>query len=161
MPLVPYNMNFEAPIKYEAQNPEFKKLIEDKLSRQHFMHHNGFELTKILPGYAEASAPLKQHLLQQDGLVHGGVTATIADLVTGFAAFSLVKKDDRVVTSDLKVSYFSPGRGDTVFARGWVIKAGSRLHYCESEIYVIKDGEYNLIAKGYSIMAVIEGKNKQ
>lgn len=125
------------------------------------MKHNGFVLTRIEPGYTEAEAPLALHLQQQDGMVHGGVTATIADLVTGFAAFTLADKDDRVVTSDLKVSYFSPGRGDKIFARGWVIKPGKRLHYCEGEIYVVKDGEYILIAKAYAIMAVIQGKNKE
>ncbi len=153
-------MEFEAPIKYTAQNPLFKELIADKMSRQYFMHHNGMTLSKIEAGYIEAQAPLNKNLLQQDGFVHGGVTSSIADIVTGFAAFSLVKNDDRVVTSDLKVSYFNPGKGDTIFARGWVIKAGSRLHYCESEIYVIKDEIYFMIAKGYSIMAVISGKNK-
>jgi uncharacterized protein (TIGR00369 family) len=154
-------MHFEPPIKYEAGNPAYANLIEEKVKGQYFMHHNGFVLTKVMPGYIEATATLQPHLKQQDGLVHGGVTATIADLVTGFAAFSLVGKDDRVVTCDLKISYFSPGRGDTIFARGWVIKPGKRIHYCESEIYVINNGEYHLIAKGYAIMAVIKDKNKE
>lgn len=125
------------------------------------MKHNGFELTTVEAGYMECEAPLAQHLQQQDGLVHGGVTATAADLVTGFAAFSLVNPDDRVVTSDLKISYFRPGRGEKLFARGWVIKPGSRLHYCEGEVYVVTGNEHTLIAKAYAIMAVIEGKNKE
>ncbi|MCX6352576.1 MAG: PaaI family thioesterase [Bacteroidetes bacterium] len=152
---------FQAPIHYTPKNPDFLKLIHEKVTRQHFMHHNGFELTKIEPGYIECEAKLDEHLTQQDGFVHGGVTSTIADLVTGFAAFSLVSKDDRVVTSDLKVSYFHPGKGDKIFARGWVIKPGNRLHYCESEVYVVNNGEYKLIAKGTAIMAIIEGKNKE
>jgi uncharacterized protein (TIGR00369 family) len=154
-------MVFEPPFHYTPKNPHYRQLISDKLERQHFMRHIGFELTHIAPGYIEGKAPLEKFLQQQDGMVHGGVTATIADLVTGFAAFTLVSKDDRVVTSDLKVSYFSPGRGEVVFARGWVVKPGSRLQYCEGEIYTVSGGEFHLIAKSFAIMAVIQGKNKE
>ena len=125
------------------------------------MQHIGFELTHIEDGYSEGSAPMKPFLRQQDGKFHGGVIATVADLVTGLAAFSLVAPDDRLVTSDLKISYFSPGTGDAIFARGWVIKPGKRLHYCEAEIYDTRGDEMVLIAKAFAIMAVIEGKNKE
>jgi uncharacterized protein (TIGR00369 family) len=152
---------FQAPFTYESQNPEFKALIADKISRQYFMNHIGFQLTHIEAGYMEGSAPIVQSLRQQDGRVHGGVTATVADLVTGFAAFSLVGPDDRVVTSDLKISYFSPGMGDTIFGRGWVIKPGKRLHYCEGEIYTIDGDKLTLIAKATAIMAVIHNKNRE
>jgi uncharacterized protein (TIGR00369 family) len=153
-------LNFEPPFIYEPQNPLYPELIADKLTRQHFMRYLGFTLTRIVPGYTEVEAQLIEELQQQDGNVHGGVTATAADLVTGFAAFTLVKANDRVVTSDLKISYFSPGRGQKVFARGWVVKPGNRLHYCEAEIYTVNAGEYKLIAKATAIMAVLQGKNR-
>jgi uncharacterized protein (TIGR00369 family) len=154
-------LEFEPPYIYEPKNPLYPQLIADKLTRQHFMRYLGFALTRIVPGYIEAEAQLIHELQQQDGMVHGGVTATAADLVTGFAAFTLVQADDRVVTSDLKVSFFSPGRGNKIFARGWVVKPGSRLHYCEAEIYVVKGNEYTLIAKATAIMAVLQGKNRK
>lgn len=153
-------MQFEPPFIYEPRNPLYPQLIAEKLTRQHFMRYLGFTLTRIAPGYIETEAQLIRELQQQDGLVHGGVTATAADLVTGFAAFTLVQQDDRVVTSDLKISFFSPGRGDKIFARGWVVKPGSRLHYCEAEIYVVRGEAYQLIAKATAIMAVLQGKNK-
>lgn len=136
------------------------ELIADKLSRQYFMRHIGMEITYIQPGYVEGEAPLSLFLQQQDGKVHGGVTATMADIVTGLAAFTLAQDEERVVTSDLKVSYFSPGIGDMIFARGWVIKPGKRLHYCEGEVYAVNKGEYKLIAKATAIMAVIQYGNK-
>lgn len=152
---------FPAPYQYTAMNPQYAELIADKLQRQHFMRHIGFELSYVAPGYIEGGAPLREDLKQQDGFIHGGVSATCADLVTGFAAFSLVGNDDRVVTSDLKISYFSPGKGEAIFARGWVIKPGARLMYCEGEIYSVEEGRTLLIAKAYAIMAVIRGKNKE
>src|SRR5690348_10948246 len=101
-------MTFSNPNNYESRNPNFKDLVADKLTRQHFMKLMGFTLTKIEAGYIEGEAILDQKLQQQDGFVHGGVTSTVGDIVTGFAAFSLVDKDDRVVTSNLNVSYYAP-----------------------------------------------------
>jgi|SRR6185437_429420 len=152
---------YPAPYKYQSKNPAFRELIADKITRQYFMQHIGFELTHIEDGYSEGSVPMKQFLRQQDGKFHGGVIATVADLVTGFAAFSLVGPDDRVVTSDLKISYFNAGTGEAIFARGWVVKPGKRLHYCEAEIFDMQGDEMILIAKAFAIMAVIEGKNKE
>jgi uncharacterized protein (TIGR00369 family) len=153
------SQKFPTPYHYESKNPEYKALIADKLSRQYFMNHIGFELTHIEAGYIEGSAPITQFLRQQDGRVHGGVTATVADLVTGFAAFTLVGPNDRVVTADIKISYFSPGLGDRVFGRGWVIKPGSRLHFCEAEIFTFDGEKSTLIAIATAIMAVIHNKN--
>ncbi|MDZ4840173.1 MAG: PaaI family thioesterase [Bacteroidota bacterium] len=152
---------YQAPFHYQAMNPNYLELINNKLERQHFMKHIGFDLTHIAPGYIEGFAPLTIDVQQQDGFIHGGMTATVSDLVTGFAAFSLVNSEDRVVTSDLKVSYFSPGKGEGIFARGWVIKPGARLMYCEAEVYSVEQERHLLIAKAYAIMAVIKGKNKE
>lgn len=93
---------------------------------------------------------------QHKGFVHGGVTATIADIVCGFAATSLVPPNHHVVTVELKVSYLNPGTGDTLLARGWVLKQGSRLNFCEAEIFSIKDTQQPvLIAKASATMATI------
>lgn len=149
---------FTAPYIYQSLNPDFREIISATERKNSFMRYMGFVLTKIEPGYIEGEALFTPDLQQQDGMVHGGVIATAADLVTGFAAYSMVGKGEKVVTSDLKVSYFNPGRGEKLFARGWVIKPGKRLQYCEAEIYTIDKEEYKLIAKSFSIMAVIPVK---
>ena len=117
------------------RNPDYKAFIEEKLEGQDFMRHIGFELITIEPGYVEGRAPLAPFLTQQDGFVHGGVTATVADIVCGFAAFSLVRREEHVVTGDLNLSFLAPGRGNAVFAKGYVLKPGKRLNFCEGEVY--------------------------
>lgn len=130
--------------------------IAEKLKGQFFMRHLGFEIDEIAEGRVEGSMPLQQFALQQLGFVHGGVTATVADIVAGFAAYSLSPLDKNVVTSNLHVMYYHPGEGVRLRAVGSVLKAGSRLHYCESEVYVQKaDGSELLIARASSTMAVI------
>jgi uncharacterized protein (TIGR00369 family) len=142
------------------KNPDYEKNIRKKLENQHFMHHIGFNLTKITPGYVEGELILEKKHQQQFSYAHGGVTATIADLVMGFAAYSLVNIHEGTVTSDLKIAYLRPGIGSKIIGRGTVIKAGNLLHFCESDIICINEnGEEILIARGYATMCTVKIDN--
>ncbi|WP_162054801.1 PaaI family thioesterase [Pontibacter pamirensis] len=137
-------------------NPDFKQDIREKLARQGFMKLTGFNITKIEVGSIEGELTMEDQHLQQMGFAHGGLIATVADIVAGFAAASLVPKGHSVVTAELKVSYLNPGVGEKLWAKGYVIKSGRRLSFCEAEVYVIKeDHEPLLIAKATTTMATI------
>lgn len=126
--------------------------IRRKLTRQHFMHHIGADLTLIEEGRVEAELTLQQQHTQHVGFAHGGLVATMADLVAGFAAVTLVPEGTGVVTAELKTSYLHPGIGQRLRAVGWVLKAGRRLHFCEAEVWC----DELLIAKATATMAVVE-----
>lgn len=137
-------------------NPDFEQDIREKLERQEFMKLMGFEVTKIEVGRIEGELILTPQHLQHKGFAHGGLIATLADIVAGFAAVSLVPKDHHVVTAELKVSYFHPGVGEKLLAKGYVIKPGRKLNFCEAEVYVVKaDNTLLLIAKATTTMATI------
>jgi uncharacterized protein (TIGR00369 family) len=137
-------------------NPDFKTDIEEKLERQEFMKLMGFQVTKIEAGRVEGEMLLEQKHKQHKGFAHGGVIATLADIVAGFAAVSLVPKNHHVVTAEIKVSYFHPGIGDKLLAKGFVLKQGKKINFCEAEVYVVKgDQEPLLIAKASASMANI------
>lgn len=135
--------------------PDFIQMVRDKIGGNHFTNFIGFDIHTIEAGYIEGSLVLRQHHLQQMEFVHGGVTATVSDIVSGFAAFTLVKKGQGVVTVEMKVSYFNPGKGTKLIAKGKVVKPGSRLHFCESELWVENEGQLTLIAKASATMAIV------
>jgi uncharacterized protein (TIGR00369 family) len=138
---------------FEIKNPEWKAGIEKILQRQNFMYHMGMVITKTEPGNIEGNLPFREILKQQSGFLHGGAIASACDIVSGLAAYSLVKNDEFVVTSDLKISYLNPGTGSSFKARGWVIKTGSRMHFCEAEI---TDNDSGLmVAKASSTMVIL------
>jgi len=126
--------------------------IRRKLRGQHFMHLIGADLTAITPGRVEAELALGRQHQQQRGFAHGGLVATLADLVAGFAAVTLLPDDVGLVTADLRVSYLHPGVGQRLRAVGWVLKPGRRLHFCEAEVWC----DDLLIAKASATMAVVE-----
>lgn len=136
-------------------NPDFKGRVEKFLERQYFMKLVGFELNVIEAGRTEGWLDLRQDHQQQTGLVHGGVTATVADIVAGFAAYTSVPEDHHVVTGEIKISYFSPGKGDRLHAIGYVVKQGRKLNFCEAEVWCYQGEEKTLIAKATTTMATI------
>jgi uncharacterized protein (TIGR00369 family) len=63
-----------------------------------------------------------------------------------------------VVTGEIKVSFFKPGRGSRLFAIGWVVNQGRKINFCEAEVYSENNGKKELIAKATTSMVVIPPK---
>jgi uncharacterized protein (TIGR00369 family) len=141
---------------WKIKNPDFEKDIRKKLEGQAFMHHLGMDLDVIEAGYIVGSMPIRNFLTQQNGYVHGGVMATAADVVMGFAAFTLVGKRDRVVTVDLNMNFLRPGEGEKLQAEGRVLKAGRNIFYCEAALYVFHGETKILTNKATSTMYRID-----
>ena len=119
------------------------------------MKHIGFRLEVIKPGETEGSLEIKSIHKQQKGLLHGGVVTTIADIVAGFSAYTLVPEDYNVVTGEIKISFLNPGLTDKVWAKGWVIKSGRKLNVCEAEVWEIYKGEKRVLAKASTTMITL------
>lgn len=143
-------------MELRTKNPAFRETILRHLERQEFMKHIGCRLTVIEPGYVEAVIDLDIIHQQQIGLVHGGVTATIADVAAGFAGFTLVAPEEHTVTAEIKVSYFTKGLGRRLRAVGRVVKPGRLIHFCEADVFCEDEyGVETLIARATTTMAVI------
>jgi uncharacterized protein (TIGR00369 family) len=142
-------------LNWKPLNPDFEQKMLEKSTQNLFMQDVGFKFSVIAPGYIETYLDLENRHLQQMGFVHGGVTATMADITTGFAAFTLVDKNQSVVTVDLKVNYINPGKGHQLKAKAQVYKAGSKLIFCKAEIFVVNENGETQIGFADSIMAVL------
>lgn len=142
-------------MSFTPKNPKFRERIKDQLTRQNFMHHMNFDLNVIEAGKMEGELEIQPIHFQQDGFVHGGVVATIADIVAGFSAVSLVGEDQGVVTGEIKISYFARGEGEKLKAIGKVVKAGKRMNFCEAEVFSVSNRVEKLIAKATTSMITI------
>lgn len=140
----------------QARNPDWEAYTRLKMQRNQFIHHLGFEFTRLAPGLIEGRLPFQPFHEQQNGFLHGGITATICDMVSGFASYTLVAAGQQVFTVEAKVSYFNPGVADVFYARGVVLKAGKRFHFCESEVYYWKGTDSVIIARGSTTMGVLD-----
>jgi uncharacterized protein (TIGR00369 family) len=116
----------------------------DVLARQPFSVVIGAELDVFEPGTAQLSVPMSQSLLQQDGFVHGGVLAYLADNCLTYAGGSVLGK---VLTSEFKINYIRPAKdADRLVAVATVVGSGKTQAVCRCDIFLERGGERKLCA---------------
>ena len=116
----------------------------DVLARQAFSVMIGAQLDVFEPGRAQLSVPLSPKLLQQDGFVHGGVLAYLADNCLTYAGGSVLGK---VLTSEFKINYIRPARdADTLVAVATVVGSGKTQAVCRCDIFLERGGERKVCA---------------
>ena len=92
---------------------------------------------------------------QQDGFVHAGVLAAMADHTAGYAAFTLVPEDHRILTIEFKINYMRPSFGQALVCRARVLKPGQKVLVCEAEVFDVRNGQEVLTAKNLATMASV------
>ena len=81
-----------------------------------------------------------------EGVVHGGVTATLADVAMGHGAAPYVDGVQQCVTVESKIQYLSPARGERLEAESRVLKSGRSLIIMEARVTC--DGKLVAFATG-------------
>jgi uncharacterized protein (TIGR00369 family) len=131
-----------------------ERLVDDlreRLAATDFYRWAGIELLDASPGEARVAMTIEPHHLNIQGLVHGGLVATIADTAMGLAVRTRLEPGRRHVTIQLGVSFLSPAAPGTVVARGRVVRAGRQVAFAESEVV---DATGKLLAKAQATIAV-------
>ena len=123
-----------------------KQKVKQGFQKQEFMITIGAKLGKISPGKCEIILPFNKKLTQQHGLFHGGVVATIADNSAGFAAHSLMEKENQPLTIEFKINFVSSSDGKDLIGKAKVIRAGKRIFHVRSDVFSIDADEELLIA---------------
>lgn len=111
----------------------------------------GAKLVNTEKGIVVISSGNRDCLLQQQGLIHGGVVTTLADVAGGYAALSTVPEHCEVLTVELKINFIRPASTQIITATGRVLKSGKNLVVVES---TVTDDNQNLIAKMLGTMFV-------
>lgn len=138
--------------------PQWERRVRESFSRQGLMEYLGAELVAVRAGECEIRARYRQELTQQHGYFHAGVTASIADSASGYAAYSLMPADYSVLTVEYKINLVAPAAGDLLIARARVVRSGKTLKICAADVFAVKDGAENLCATSLSTIMAIAGK---
>ncbi len=116
--------------------------VRTSFQKQGIMRLLGARISRLEKGLVEISVRTRPELSQQDGFVHAGVMATLADSAGGYATLSLLTPSHRVLSVELKVNFIRPAIGDTVRGRGRVRKLGRTIAVCEIEAETRKRGKW-------------------
>lgn len=114
--------------------------VRASFGQQSIMALLGAELDLVEPGRVDIVLPYRADLCQQNGFLHAGISTTIADSAGGYAAYTLFSPGEDVLTSEFKMNFLAPAKGDRFIASGRVVKPGKRLSVCQVEMHAY-DGE--------------------
>jgi uncharacterized protein (TIGR00369 family) len=120
-----------------------------------FVADLGIRLVSLGSGTCESKLKLGPRHLQQDGFVHAGVQATMADHTAGGAAATMIESDHIVLTVEFKINLLRAAKGEQLTCRAKVLKPGSRLIVVESEVQCVNEGTSILVSKTTASIAVV------
>ena len=87
----------------------------------------GFELVRVHRDGVTIKCSVRKELLNCAGVLHGGVTASLADAAVGTALYHHFPERRPFATVELKINYFRPVMEGRVFARCRILRSGSTL----------------------------------
>jgi uncharacterized protein (TIGR00369 family) len=124
-----------------------------------FIKYCQFEADTIRRGYFQSRVQIREHHRQQDGFIHAGVMATMADHTAGYSAFTIVPEEFQILTIEFKINFLRPAYGSTLICRSNVIREGQQIIIAESVVFDKREGEEVAVAKALvTLMAVHRDK---
>ncbi len=120
-----------------------------------FIRYCRFEAEIVRRGFFQAGVKISEEHRQQDGFIHAGVMATMADHTAGYAAFTTVSEDFQILTIEFKINFLRPAFGDALVCRARLIRAGNRVIVAESEVFDRRGEEETLTAKAMVTLMVV------
>jgi acyl-CoA thioesterase len=99
--------------------------------------------------------PIREELMNLAGTLHGGVTATLADVAVGMAIHNHFEGRVSTTTVELKINYFIPVTGKKVTARSHLLRVGKSLVVARVDI---KDENRRLAATALVTYMLLTGR---
>lgn len=124
-----------------------------------FINFCGFQVSRIDEGFLESALQIGEHHKTQDNFIHAGVIATMSDHSAGYAAYTLVPEDVRILTIEFKINFLKPAYGHAITCQSEVINHGKQIIVAQSTVYDIRDSHEKMVSKStITLMAMDAGK---
>ena len=138
-----------------TRDPNFETRVRANFDKQRLMTTIGATLERVEPGKVDIRLPFRNDLTQQNGFLHAGTIAAVADSACGYAALSLMPADADVLSIEFKVNMLAPAKGDAIVARGVVIRAGRTIMVCRADVVSITGRDEKLVAAMQGTMMAV------
>ncbi|HST20424.1 MAG TPA: PaaI family thioesterase [Blastocatellia bacterium] len=145
--------------KFNPQDPQFEARVRSSFARQTLMQTIGAEMTKVAAGEVEIELAYRDDLAQQHGYLHAGVITAIVDSACGYAAMTLTRSVEDILTIEYKANFVAPATGEKMIARSRVLRAGRKVTVCAGDVFALRDGEEKLIATMLATMMTLSPEN--
>jgi len=136
------------------QDPAYEARVRESFSRQRHMATLGATIVSIAPGEVHLAFPYASQFCQQNGFMHAGAIASVADSANGYAACTLAPPETDVLAVEFKINLLAPAQGEGFLACGRVLRPGRTLTVCQADVFSTGPGERILIATMLSTIIV-------
>jgi uncharacterized protein (TIGR00369 family) len=121
-----------------------------------FYAWSGISVVSATAGEVDVAMEADPRHLNIQGLVHGGMLATLADTAMGLAVRTTLEPGSRHVTIQLGVQFLSAGREGRISARGRVVRSGRQIAHAEAEVM---NEAGRVLARAQSTVAVMADRD--
>lgn len=140
---------------FQSPDPNYTERVLVSFRQQTIMAAIGASVLSVAPGAVEIELPFRADLCQQDGFLHAGIVTTIVDSACGYAAYTLMPQDARVLSVEFKINFLAPAVGDRFIARGRVARAGRTITVCTGEVVALTGDTERAIALMQATMMAV------
>jgi uncharacterized protein (TIGR00369 family) len=120
--------------------------LRESFDRQGFNTTLGATLVYVKPGEVHVAVPFSEHLTQQNGFLHAGVVASVADNACGYAAMSAAPPGHNPLAVEFKVNLLAPAKGERFEARAKVMRRGGTLTVVRADVFAITGAAEEMVA---------------
>jgi uncharacterized protein (TIGR00369 family) len=117
-----------------VSDPEFAERVRASFAAQAYMRLIGARLERVAPGEVDIALDFREDLTQQDGFLHAAVVAGIADSACGYAAYTLMPANSRVLSVEFKTNLLRPATGSRFRAEARVLRAGRTISVVRADV---------------------------
>lgn len=139
---------------FSPHDPGYEARVRESFGRQAHMATLGVTIARIVPGEVHLRLPFSPKFSQQNGYLHAGAIASVADSANGYAALTLAPPQTDVLAVEFKINLLAPARGDAFLAKARVLRAGRTLTVCLADVTTADETEPTLIATMLSTIIV-------
>jgi uncharacterized protein (TIGR00369 family) len=143
---------------FTPADPKFETRVRASFAQQAMMATLGATLERVAPGEVDIRLPFRADLTQQHGFLHAGAMTTVVDSACGYAALTLMPVGAAVLTVEFKVNLMAPGKGESIVARGRVLKAGRTLMTCAGDVFAVAAGEEKHVLTMLATVMTVQGR---
>jgi len=142
------------PETWRQPDPGYEARVRDSFGRQSHMDTLGVSIAHIAAGEVHLALPFSPKFCQQNGYMHAGAIASVADSANGYAAYTLAAPETDVLAVEFKINFMAPAKATAFLACGRVLRAGRTLTVCLAEVFTTGAPERTLIATMLSTIIV-------
>ncbi len=130
-----------------------------------FVKFCGIVPGEVGKGLFTSQVAIGDHHRTQDDFIHAGLIATMSDHTAGYAAFTVVPENIKILTVEFKINFLKPAYGSSLFCQSEVISQGRQIIVTQSSVFDIRENQgyhqEKMISKStFTMMAVSSEKLK-